>query len=74
MKKENKKRELKEGCKIIFNIIIILINVYVIDIMLKAIKLYGTSDGIYGIRFLLYITITVISSSILLKRINFTRK
>lgn len=73
MKKENKKKELKEGFKIIFNIIIILINVYIINVMMDAMQ-YFNNDGIYAIRFLFYIAITIINSSILLKRINFTRK
>lgn len=71
--KKTKKRELKEGYKIMFNIIIILLNYYVIDIMFKAIRYYN-NDGIYNFKYMLLVMLMLFCSSEVLKRINFTRK
>ena len=74
MKKENKKRELKESIKTILNVTILLLNYYVISTMLQAIKQFSELEGIYSFKYMLLIMLMLFSSSILLKRINFTRK
>lgn len=74
MKKENKKRELKENYKLLFNTIIILLDYFTINILINYIKEFSIIDGIYSLGYAFLIVLMVISSSIVLNRINYTRK
>lgn len=74
MKKENKKKELKENYKLLFNTIIILLDYFTINILVNYIDEFGAVDGVYSLGYAFLIVLMVISSSILLKRINYTRK
>ena len=74
MKKENKKKELKDNYKILFNTIILLLNYFIINILVNYIDEFGAIDGIYSLGYAFLIVLMVICSSILLKRINYARK